>query len=124
MVIILGIQTLRLLLIFSYKADLTRMVISYIYETSMRRVSYISYKLTTSVRFCLSYDHLNGFFMACKMKIISISKHIVDMDVVNDITFKMKTHRLHDIINESMTLRVCVKLLNLRNNFSLPVNGR
>ena len=37
--------------------DLTLVVISYeIYETSLWQVSYISYEMTTSVRFCLSYD--------------------------------------------------------------------
>ena len=40
-----------------YIEDLTLVVISYeIYETSPRRVSWISYEMTTSVRFCLSYD--------------------------------------------------------------------
>ena len=38
--------------------DLTLVVISYeIYETSLRRVSKISYEMTTSVRFSLSYDN-------------------------------------------------------------------
>ena len=39
-----------------------------IYETSLRRVSQISYKVTTSVRFCLSYDPLKWDFIALKMK--------------------------------------------------------
>ena len=37
--------------------DLKRVIISYkIYKTSLRRVSSISYEMTTSVRFCLQYD--------------------------------------------------------------------
>ena len=53
--------------------DLTRVVISYeIYETSLRRVSLISYEMTTSVRFCLSYVPLKWDFFAFKMIIISI----------------------------------------------------
>ena len=39
--------------------DFTRIVILYeIYEMSFRRVSIISYEMTTSVRLCLSYDRL------------------------------------------------------------------
>ena len=53
--------------------DLTRVVISYeIYETSLRRVSWISYEMTTSVRLCLSYDCLKWDFIAFKVDIISI----------------------------------------------------
>ena len=53
--------------------DLTRMVISYeIYETRQRLVSYISYEMTTPVRFCLSYDSLKWNFIAF---IISIKTH-------------------------------------------------
>ena len=41
---------------FNNIEDLTQVVISYeIYETSLRRVSSISYKMNTSVGFCLSY---------------------------------------------------------------------
>ena len=40
-----------------------------IYETSLRRVSYISYEMTTSVRFCLTYDRLKWDFIAFKMNI-------------------------------------------------------
>ena len=40
--------------------------------------------MTTSVRFCLSYDPLKYDFIAFKMNIISIRKHIDDTDVVND----------------------------------------
>ena len=49
------------------------MVISYeIYETSLRRVSQISYEMTTSVRFCLSYDSFKWGFIASKIDINSI----------------------------------------------------
>ena len=44
------------------------MVILYeIYETSIRRVSYISYEITTSVRFCLSYDYFKWDFIALRV---------------------------------------------------------
>ena len=46
----------------------------------------ISYKMTTSVRFCLSHDPLNLDFIAFKMSIISTRKCIADTDVVNDVT--------------------------------------
>ena len=50
---------------FFYIEDLTRVVISYdIYETSLRRVSQISYGMTTSVRFSLSYDCFKRGFIA------------------------------------------------------------
>ena len=63
------------------------MVISYeIYEPILRRVSYTSYGMTTSVRFCLSHGPLKREFIAFKMNIISVRKRIVDMDVVNDVT--------------------------------------
>ena len=56
-----------------YTEDLTFMVILYeIYETSLRRVSYISYEMTTSVRFCLSYDRFKLDFIVYKVDIISI----------------------------------------------------
>ena len=42
--------------------------------------------MTTSVRFCLSYEPLKWDFIAFKMKIISLRKRIVDTDVVNDVT--------------------------------------
>ena len=48
------------------------MVISYeSYETSLWRVSYISYEMTTSVRFCLSYDCPQLDFIALNVDIIS-----------------------------------------------------
>ena len=64
------------------------MVISYeIYETSLRRVSLISYEMTTSssVRFCLSYDHLKLNFIDIKINIIIIRKRAVDTDVFCDV---------------------------------------
>ena len=71
----------------AYIEDLTRVVILYeIYETSLRRVSSISYEMTTSVRYCLSYERLKWDFVIFKMNIISIRKHIVDMVVVNGVT--------------------------------------
>ena len=42
--------------------------------------------MTTSVRFCLSYDPLKWDFIAFKMNVILIRKLIVDMNVVNDVT--------------------------------------
>ena len=49
-------------------------------------ISYDIYEMTTSVRFCLLYDRLKWDFIASKMNIISRRKHIVDTDVVNDVT--------------------------------------
>ena len=64
--------------------DLTPVVISYvIYETSLWRVSY---EMTTSVRFCLSYDSLIMGFYRLKNKQYFKKKCIVDTDVVNDVT--------------------------------------
>ena len=64
------------------------MVISYeIHETSLRRlVSDILIEMT-SVGFCLSYDPLQWNFIAFKMHIISIRKHIVDRYVVSYVTY-------------------------------------
>ena len=42
--------------------------------------------MTMSVKFCLLYDLLKWDFITSKMNIISIRKHIVDMDVVNAVT--------------------------------------
>ena len=50
---------------------------------SLRRVSKISYEMTTSVSVCLSYVPLNWDFIAFKMNIISKRKCIADKDVVN-----------------------------------------
>ena len=54
------------------------MVILYeIYETSLRRVSLISYEMTTSVRFCLLYDPFKWDYIAFKMIIISIGNALL-----------------------------------------------
>ena len=67
--------------------DLTQMVISYeIYETSLWRVSKISYEMNMIVRLCLSYDPLKWDFIAFKIGNISRRKRIVDTDVVIDVT--------------------------------------
>ena len=49
-------------------------------------ILYEIYEMTTSVRFCLSYDPLKWDFIAFKLNIISLKKRIVDMNVVNDAT--------------------------------------
>ena len=54
-----------------------------IYETSLRRVSYISHEMTTRVRFGLSYGPLKSDFIVFKLDIVSRRKRIVDTDVVN-----------------------------------------
>ena len=80
-------------IISSCMEDLTRVVISYeIYETSRRRVSQFSYEMTTSVRFCLSYDPLKWDFIAFKMHIISVRKCIIDTDVINDVTCTRRSY--------------------------------
>ena len=59
-------------IIYKQIEDLTRVAISYeIYETSLRRVAYISYEMSTSVRFCLSYDRFKLDFIVFKVDIIS-----------------------------------------------------
>ena len=74
-----------------YRGDLTRVVISYeLYETSLRRVSLISYKMTTNARFCLSYDSLILNIIALKVNIILIRKRVVEPVVVNDVTILAK----------------------------------
>ena len=45
----------------------------------------ISYEMTMSVRFCLSYDPLKWDFIAFEMIIIISKKHIVDTGAVNDV---------------------------------------
>ena len=47
--------------------------------------------MTISVRFYLSYDSLKWDFIAFKMNIISKRKHIVDIDVVNDVKCKCQS---------------------------------
>ena len=49
-------------------------------------ISYEIYEMTTSVRFCLSYDSFKWYFIALTMIIISTRKRIVDTDVVNNVT--------------------------------------
>ena len=72
--------------ILKHIEDLSRVVISYeIYETSLRRVSYTSYEMTMSERFCLSYDLFKLYIIAFRMDNIS-RKKVVDTDVVNDVT--------------------------------------
>ena len=46
----------------------------------------MSYEMTTSVRFCLSYDPLKVDFNSFKIGNILRRKHIADMDVVNKVT--------------------------------------
>ena len=49
------------------------------------------HEMTTNIRFCLSYDSLKLDFIAFKINIISSRKHIVDINVVNDVTFSRKS---------------------------------
>ena len=63
-----------------------------IYETRLRLVSLITYGMTTSVRFYLSYDPLKLDFVDFKMNIISRKKALL-------------------IRTLSMTLRVRAKLM-------------
>ena len=49
-----------------------------IYETSLWRVSYISYEMTTSVKFCLSHDPLKWDFISFKVIITPIRQRIAD----------------------------------------------
>ena len=49
-------------------------------------VLYISSEMTTSVRFCLSYDPLKRDFISFKMNNISVRKCTADTDVISDIT--------------------------------------
>ena len=46
--------------------------------------------MTTSVRFCFSYDPLKLDFIAFKMDNISSRKRIADTDVGNDVTCRAK----------------------------------
>ena len=48
-------------------------------------------EMTKSVTFCLSYDPLKSDFIAFKMDNISSRNRIVDVDVVNDVTFARKS---------------------------------
>ena len=54
--------------------------------------------MTTSERFCLSYDALKWDFITFKMNIISIRKRIADMDVVNDFIYMRNSIISHVVI--------------------------
>ena len=63
--------------------------------------------MTTSVRFCLSYDPLKFDVIAFKMHNISSRKRIVDTGVINDVTRSRQSvitrvvirFLLHDVIH-------------------------
>ena len=63
--------------------------------------------MTISVRFCLSYDLLNGDYIAFKVDIISMKNCIVVKDVVMTLQDSMKvfcvaiSYLLHDPLNNS-----------------------
>ena len=73
--------------------------------------------MTTSVRFCLSYDTLEQNFITFKMNTISIRKRIADTDIVNDVTCMRQSvitrvviwFLWHDIINwiTAMSYKSC-----------------
>ena len=87
----------------SYIENLTRVIISYnIYETSLQRVLYISYEMTTSIRFCLSYDVLKWDLFTITLNNLLIRKRIVGTDVVNDATQLRKS---------AIIARVVIRLL-------------
>ena len=46
----------------------------------------MSYKMTMSVKFCLSYEFLDWDFIAFKIAVISVRKRIVDTDGFYDLT--------------------------------------
>ena len=54
--------------------------------------------MTTSVRFCLSYDPLNRDFITFKLNFISIRKCIVDKDSVNNVTYTHQSVITHVVI--------------------------
>ena len=63
--------------------------------------------MTTSVRFCLSYDPFKWDFVVFKMNNISIRKRIADMDVVNDVTCtrqSVTTRWLYDFYDPKVSL--------------------
>ena len=70
---------------FLYRRTYTSDISFEIYETSLRRVSYISYEMTTSVRFCLSYDPFNG--IKSPIKLTLFQQENADTDVANDVTY-------------------------------------
>ena len=63
----------------------------------------ISYKMSTSVTFCFSYNSLKQDFIAFDMNIISIRKHIVDLVVVNNVMYRgqivITHHESHPLNN-------------------------
>ena len=67
----------------------------------------ISYEITRSVRFSISYDRSKWGFIVIKMNIIAKRKRIVDTDVVNDVTSTRQSvitrvamrHLWHDVIH-------------------------
>ena len=46
----------------------------------------MSYEMTRSIKFCLSYVPLKWDFIAFKMNIISMRNRIIDLDGVNDVS--------------------------------------
>ena len=76
--------------------DLTRVVIHM--KFMKQAFSYISYEMTRSVIFCLSYDPLNLDFIAFNINIISIRKRILDTDIVNDFTCTYQSVLRHVVI--------------------------
>ena len=73
------------------------MVISYeIYETSLLQVLKISYEITTSVRFCLSYDPLKRDFIMFRWNCMSVRTCIINTDIVNDVNLQVpKCYYVH-----------------------------
>ena len=78
------------------------MVFSYeINEISLQRAFgefHNLYEMTTSVRFCLSYDPLKQVSVGFKVNIISIRKRIVDMDIFNDVRGMRQSVITHVVI--------------------------
>ena len=86
----------------SYIENLTRVFLSYdIYETSLQRVLYISYEMTTSIRFFLSYDVLKWDLITITLNNLLIRRRFVGTDVVNDATQ----------LRQSVVTRVVIRLL-------------
>ena len=67
--------------------------------------------MTTNIRFCLSNDPFKWDFIALKMNLISISKRIVDMVVVNDVVYAPRCYYTcgHTIF---MIRRYCIKAVS------------
>ena len=60
--------------------------------------------MTTSVRFCLSFDPLKWDFIALKINIISKGKRSVDSCVVNDVTRTRQSVGLNSIYSKNYML--------------------